>query len=177
MEINISTEYAALIGQLKAHKRPRLDYTRDQVKELVKLLPEQDQTEKDQSICLMAHVQSHSELISKELQTHLVLGENLQPSTIINIYWALQKHCIQFNARKGDRVPESLITILKQNLRHKDPEVYEWTLRLIDEVGNPARGLLPEIMKTKPGFLGSFNPHNRNSIEIIAMLLKRWGKA
>jgi len=93
---------------------------------------------------------------------------------VIYTLCATQKYIIQRRNFTGDKLPDYYLDAIRKLLKTKNPETKEWTLRTIDQMGAQGKKLANDILKVRPRFLSLLNKHNRNSHEIIEMLLKRW---
>lgn len=124
-------------------------------------------------LCILDHSQSHS----TELLPHFIrtLREIDDDELKIFTLSASVKHVIEAFFRKGNPLPEEFIQTLGTLIEtNKSPEVLEWLLRTIESCGGQSFKFKEVILKNRPGILSLLNKHNRNSIEIIDLLLRRW---
>jgi hypothetical protein len=85
-----------------------------------------------------------------------------------------RKHIIDARFQRGQRLDYEFLELLKKLLFHSNPEVVEWTLRLIESCGNQGVYFLKEFDKIKPPPWKWFNAHQRAVREIITLLERRW---
>lgn len=168
--------FKTVIEQLKADHRPMLTLDEEQLVSLSNdwrhALLSADTQALTQVLCILDHTLSLSELFND-----LILDSfrSIQaPETLIYVLSVSQKHVIDRCGRKGERVPHQFVMALKDLLNHDDPELLEWTLRTIDQLGQQSLLLKEDVLGRKPGILAIFNKHKNNSRMIIEMLEKRW---
>jgi len=89
-------------------------------------------------------------------------------------HFATQQRQEEARFQKGLRLEFEFLETLKPLLRHRDPEVVEWTLRLIEGCGPQGIYFLREFDTIKPPPWKWFNSHQRAVREIIALLERRW---
>lgn len=174
--MNIDQIFEKTINDLKQEKRPLHPFSPEDHQELKaywhEQLAQQNLKEINKVLCLLEHSQTYSsecdELFIRSLK------EIQDTQTLVFLLSASAKHIVTRSQRDGQRIAFAFIEALKELLSHQDPEVLEWVLRVIDQLGNQALILRPEIIKQKPSLLSVFNKHKKNSRMIIEMLEKRW---
>ncbi|WP_127717390.1 hypothetical protein [Halobacteriovorax sp. HLS] len=172
----VDQEFEKIILKLKNEQRPLIKYSPEEFAKIndhwTSLLEKRSYSELYKVFCILDNTQNYSDLFSENIyKTFLEVNE---PQTIIYNLSAASKHIISYNHKLGQRVPFDLITKLKELLTHKDPEVLEWTLRTIEQLGSQAIFLKDDIINARPGMLAIFDKHKKASKQIIEMLEKRW---
>jgi hypothetical protein len=111
-----------------------------------------------------------TEIIEKTL-------ENIEDSSIkIFSLGLLQKHCVAASKKLSERVPNSTLIVLKNLLEeNRDPEVLEWVLRTIEQMGSQSLFFKEQIQKKRPKFYELFNEHSRMNKKLIHYLEEQWG--
>jgi hypothetical protein len=103
-----------------------------------------------------------------------LLTAELAPRDLVFALTAARKHIVEARFQRGQRLPFEFLEALKRLLFHPEPEVVEWTLRLIEACGAQGVYFLREFGKIKPPPWKWFNAHQRAVREIIALLERRW---
>ena len=174
--MNLEKEFNSTIEKLKNNERPLLKYTSIQFEELnntwTNLLSNENYSELFKVFCLLDNTQNYSDIFSENIFKTFDLTSD--PQVIIYNLSAASKHIIAYNHQLGNRAPHDLVMKLKELLSHRDPEVLEWTLRTIEQLGSQALFLKDDIIKSRPGILAIFDKHKKASKQIIEMLEKRW---
>lgn len=174
--MDLNTEFEKVIEKLKKHERPLTKFTDEEFQQLnaiwTTLLEERKYEELPKLYCLLDNTQNFSNVFTQNIYQTFKLVQDSE--LIIFNLSAASKHIISFHHKKGERVPFELIEVLKGLLSHKDPEVLEWALRTIEQLGSQAIFLKDDIINSKPGILSLFDKHRKASKQIIEMLEKRW---
>lgn len=174
--MDIDKEFSAVIEKLKNNERPLLKYTQEQFEEInsiwTELLKDSNTDELIKVYCVLDNTQNYSNIFEKNIYD--VFNSSLSDQIFIYNLSASSKHIINYYHKKGERVPFTLLEELKKLLTHKNPEVLEWTLRTIEQLGSQAIFLKDDIINNKPGMLSLFDKHKKASKQIIEMLEKRW---
>ena len=178
--------YSQAIDDLKNFKRPQIKLGREEFIELYQIWQEKiqeldnpSQSEEalkalEKILCILDHTQKASsifdELIEKSFQ------KVNKPELIIYLLSVSQKHLIQKKFLEGNPIPKSFFKSLRHLLEtgQDHPEVLEWTLRTIEQLGNQSIKLREDILKIKPTWGALFNSNKKASKQIIEMLEKRW---
>lgn len=179
MDLDVEQFFQHIINELKRGNRPRL-----------KLSPEQFTTYKDYwSSALLEEpsqrkkklipllgildqaINSHPDIAALFIKT---IKEEQDPELLVYLLSGAAKHIIEDSHKKGDRVSFDFLQVLEGTLQHKDGEVLEWTLRCIEQLGSQSIFFKKQVLARKPGFLQSFNKHNKTARELTAYLEKRW---
>jgi tRNA uridine 5-carbamoylmethylation protein Kti12 len=174
--MDLDKEFQNVISKLKNNERPQLKYSKDEFSKLneewTKRINNEDFSQLFKLYCILDNTQNYSDIFCENIFKTFKLTSDSQ--TIIYNLSAASKHIIAYNHQLGNRVPHELVEQLKELLSHKDPEVLEWTLRTIEQLGSQAIFLKGDIIKAKPGILSIFDKHKKASKQIIEMLEKRW---
>ncbi len=178
--MDVEKTYEHIIEKLKEDKRPLLRLSSDEIQDLfnywMAVLKETEQVRHEnlmKILCILDHSQGLSDPLLPLFVATLKTVENTQ----IRIFTlsASIKHVIEPWFRKGDPLPDTYIDTLKFLIEtNKDPEVLEWLLRTVETCGGQSFKFKEVILKNRPGLLSLLNKHNRNSIELIDLMLKRW---
>lgn len=173
--MNLDALYDEIVTKLTQDQRPLVKLTSDDIKELKELWQnanESDTATVHKVLCILDNTWTFSsefdELIIKNL------SPTAHKQTIIFTLSAATKHIISFRQRNGDPVPPTFVDRLGELLAHKDPEVLEWTLRTMVELGRGGRRLKEKLIEYRPGLSAIFNVHKRNAQEIIDLILRTW---
>jgi hypothetical protein len=174
--MNLDQEFNAVIEKLRNDERPLLKYSEEQFSELnlhwSNLLEKKNYNELYKVFCILDNTQNYNDIFTENIYETFNRCKDSQ--TIIYNLSAASKHIIAYNQKKGNRAPHDFVIKLKELLSHKDPEVLEWTLRTIEQLGSQAIFLKDDIMNSRPGILAIFDKHKKASKQIIEMLEKRW---
>lgn len=175
-ELNINTLYENVLNELKLGKRPLLNLSNEELIHLAATwedLIEREETEKLFPIlCILDHSKSsHTNLHAPLIKT---LQESNHNDILVFTLSASLKIIIEECERQGKRIPFQFIKSLETPLNSTHPEVLEWSLRVVEALGNQSIILKELILQKKPGILSVFNQHKKNSRQIIEYLEKRW---
>ena len=178
--------YSQAIEDLKNFKRPQIKLGREEFIELYQIWQEKiqeldnpSQSEEalkalEKILCILDHTQKASSIFDE------LIEESFQkvnkPELIIYLLSVSQKHLIQKKFLEGNPIPKSFFKSLRHLLEtgQDNPEVLEWTLRTIEQLGNQSIKLREDILKIKPTWGALFNSNKKASKQIIEMLEKRW---
>jgi hypothetical protein len=169
--MDIETYYQRILNEIEAQCRGFVRFSPDELDELNALLtPQNDQLEK--VLCLV----EHSMVLHLKFEKNLLalLGSPLPGSLLIFTLTCARRHIVEARFQRGQRLTFDFLEALKKLLHHKNPEVVEWTLRLIEGCGNQGIYFRQEFDKIKPPPWKWFNAHQRAVREIIALLERRW---
>lgn len=174
--MNITELYQTIISDLKKDKRALVSIRASQTQELLSswekgLGPGQ----LNQLLCILDHMTTGSILFAPLIEQEL--EKESDHDTLIYLLGASQKHIIEAAAKTGSPPRGSFMTILKELLSSpasKDPEVFEWLLRTIEQTGMKSIFFKAEILKRRPRVGHIFNQHKRSCKEIIELLERRW---
>lgn len=180
--MNIENTYNDVLVSLKKEKRPLLKQNDDDFKELFLALGNSlNSIEMHESkemikkvLCILDHTTNHSPIFEGIL-CKILKSKDVPTDLKVYTLSTTQKFIIQRRNFMGEPLPSFYIDTLSDLLDVKDPELYEWTLRTIDEMGVQGKKLVHKILKTRPRFLQMLKKHNQNSHDIIEMLLVKWG--
>jgi hypothetical protein len=172
--MNIDSIHESIIKQLNSGARGSVFLSEDQLDELNHSLLKNTGEQLDKILCICAH----SAKFYPAFETNLItlLNSPLKTQTMIFVLHNARKHIVDSRFQRGLRLQFDFLESLKKLLYHSDPEIVEWTLRVIE--GCSAQGIyfLKEIIPLKPPFWKWYNRHHRASREIITMLERRWSK-
>ncbi|MFZ4715698.1 MAG: HEAT repeat domain-containing protein [Bacteriovoracaceae bacterium] len=175
--MDIKKTYADILQGLKLGGRGLVKLSNSETKELHQALKVAVETkspkELEEILCILSHDQNYSPEFTPDLIK--ILEQDFSKEILVYTLSALVRHDIQANQRQGERVKEETLKILQKLLDHTDPEVVEWVLRTIDEMGTQGMFYWKKLKEIKPHRLsGLVNKHKRNVVEIIEMLERRW---
>ena len=177
--MSIDELYTKTISDLKEGKRAKVELNfnlRHQILNNWKMALENKQKEEiEKCLCLL----EHSQILCGEFDElfYTTISENFGSPLDIYALAASWKHIIQRRQRSGERIPYKYIQIIEKKLSVEQPEIFEWVLRTVDQLGPQSIIVKKTVLSRKPGLLKVFNPHYRMSREIIDMLEKRWSQA
>ena len=174
--MNLETTYQKILTEIEQGHRGLQRFSQDELEEinsrLLESLKSSDFENTEKLLCLVEHTTS---LFGKFEETLLLaLNSSIPDNLIIFALNCARKHIIEARFQKGHRLEYPFLEALKKHLFSKNPEVVEWTLRLIEGCGNQGIYFLKEFDKIKPGPWKWFNSHQRAVREIITLLERRW---
>jgi len=170
--MNVEELYHTTINQLKQGKNPTHQFTTEEILVLNENLVNST-TEKHilKVLCLIDYTRTPQAVFEQSLIK--ILQTASAAEVIICALGVAQKHIIDIHSREGEKCPYEFMQCLRKFLSHENPEVLEWSLRMISLLGGQGLLLKDEIIKSRPSGL-IFNKHKKASKQIIDMLLKRW---
>ncbi|MFP5385941.1 MAG: hypothetical protein ACLGHN_07665 [Bacteriovoracia bacterium] len=172
--MKLESFYQKIISEINQGHRGLVRLNDDELEdlnsELVASLNSPEELEK--VLCVVEH--SSSLYIKFEKNILTVLNADIPDPLIIFALNCARKHIVEARFQKGMRLDFEFLETLKKLLHHSNPEVVEWTLRLIEGCGNQGIYFLKEFDKIKPPPWKWFNAHQRAVREIIALLERRW---
>ena len=183
--------YSKTIEDLKNFKRPMIQLSsadfleiRDLWKEGLQKLkdPSFKEEQKEQTLaflekifCLLDHTQKPSVLFDSLYEESFKIIK--KPELVIYLLSVSRKHLIEKKFLEGNPIPKSFIKSLEnllEDYENINPEVIEWTLRTIEQLGNQSLKLREAVLKIKPSWGSLFNQHKKASKPIIELFEKRW---
>jgi hypothetical protein len=168
--------HSEIIEKLQADQRPLVKLSDEQLSHLLQkwteFLSPQNLPELDKILCILDNTQTVTNIFDPLFEKTLAQITNAE--ILISTLAAAQKQIIGRQAREGESIPQAFIEALKPLLDNKDPELLEWCLRIIEQLGRQSLGLREDILKRKPGILAIFNKHKVASRQIIELLERRW---
>lgn len=168
--MNLLDTYKKILSEIEQGHRGLVRLSTDELEELNDLLGKQENLE--QVLCVVEH---SSSLFNKfENNILKVLNSPIADNLIIFALNCARKHIVEARFQRGQRLDFDFLETLKKLIHHKNPEVVEWTLRLIEGCGNQGIYFLKEFDKIKPPPWKWFNSHQRAVREIITLLERRW---
>ncbi|MCY4644011.1 MAG: hypothetical protein OXB88_05280 [Bacteriovoracales bacterium] len=176
--MDIEQSYEKALRTLKRGLRPRHPWGPKEFLFLAESLKEAltSQNEKliEQILCLLQGTERTPEIFEDLLCRLLALS---WPSSRIKIF-ALDtstKYIIQRRRKLSLPLPPLYLKTVGLLLENPNPELKEWALRVIDEMGKEGRPLASHILKNRPRFWQMGNKHHRHCHDIIEMLMTKWG--
>ena len=168
--MNIESTYQKILEELNKGHRGLVRISEEDEGELT------DYLDRRQNLLEVLCILEHSSAPSLRLGPSLIrlLNTPLDDSLLIFALNCSRRHVIEARFQRGMRLEYDFLETLKKLLLHKNPEVIEWTLRLIEGCGNQGIYFLKDFDKIKPPPWKWFNPHQRAIREIIALLENRW---
>jgi len=174
--MNIEAVFKQIIADLQANKRPQIKLSEDDLAHLAQAWEEVNNTKNwsdlFQILCILDNTVTLSSIFQKVILT--TLKECHDSETLVLVLGAARKHIIEESHKRSERIKIDFLNALKDLLQSKDPEVLEWTLRLIESLGSQAIFLKEDVIAAKPGFMAIFNEHKKAAKQIIELLEKKW---
>ncbi len=177
MPFDIESIYQETMGLLKEGKRPFIRLSDDELVELAQHWTELNRREAREEeylplLCLADHLsRSHRALNDPLVHT---LENRKEENLLVYSLTASFKIIIEECIRQNERIPFNFLSALKAPLAHDSWEVLEWSLRVVDQLGQQSIFLKQEVLSRKPGLLHKLNPKSKNIFELINMLERRW---
>ena len=168
--MNIETTYQKIIEELNKGHRGLVRLSDEDEVQLVGLLERKEKLL--EVLCILEHSSGPSLRFGPSLIS--LLNSPLEDSLVIFSLNCSRRHIVEARFQRGLRLEFDFLETLKKLLFHQNPEVVEWTLRLIEGCGNQGIYFSREFAKIKPPPWKWFNPHQRAIREIIALLENRW---
>lgn len=172
--IDIDQLFEQTIEQLQQGSRPRYPFSQEQQQFLVETCKQHrsDHEMLTKILCIVDHMQGDSPLWEE------LIIEFLKPQThdeiLIHIMGISHRQVINRAQRQGDRLSFDFIQAFNPLLDSQNPEVLEWVLRTIEQMGAQSILLKEKVLDKKPGLKRLFNQHLKNGYEIIELLERRW---
>lgn len=172
--MNFHETYQKILNEIAQGHRGLVRLNNDELNDLNNELPGSlnDPQKLEELLCIVEHSSSLYNKFEKNLLT--VLNADIPDSHIVFALNCARKHIIEARFQRGQRLEYDFLETLKKLLFHRNPEVVEWTLRLIEGCGNQGIYFLREFDKIKPAPWKWFNSHQRAVREIITLLERRW---
>jgi hypothetical protein len=168
--MNLEETYQTILKELDQGHRGLVKITEKDAEELNELLLQQKNL--NEVLCIIEHSSHPQPKFERNILN--LLNSNLADETLIFALNCARRHIVEARFQRGQRLEFSFLETLKKLIYHKNPEVVEWTLRLIEGCGNQGIYFLKEFDNIKPPPWKWFNPHQRAVREIIALLERRW---
>jgi len=168
--MNIEETYKKILSEIEQGHRGLVRLSNDELEELNDLLGRNETLL--QVLCIVEHSSSLHNKFEKNLLK--VMNSPIPDNLIIFALNCARKHIVEARFQRGQRLEFDFLETLKSLIHHKNPEVVEWTLRLIEGCGNQGIYFLKEFDKIKPPPWKWFNSHQRAVREIITLLERRW---
>jgi hypothetical protein len=172
--------YLKTLSELKAGKRPNLALNKDQLSLCVAFFKELNMRKApvEDFLPLLALL-DHSRKSHFDLQEPLIeaIETRTEPQLLTHCLSSSLKVIIAECEKKGERIPFNFLEALKTPLKNGDPEVIEWTLRVIEQTGHQSILLKNEVTALGKSRWTFFNEHKKNINALIDFLVKRWTPA
>lgn len=168
--MDINSTYQKIISEIGQGHRGLVRLSEDDVEQLNEMLLSENDLE--EVLCILEHASSPNLKFEKNLM-HLLNSSKPDQILIFGLNCA-RRHIVEARFARGLRLDFEFLETLKKLLFHKNPEVVEWTLRLIEGSGNQGIYFLRDFDKIKPPPWKWFNAHQRAVREIITLLERRW---
>ena len=173
--MDIQSVYKDILEDLKLGGRALRRLNSTELKELETHLNEEKDPERLKEIlCIVEHSASFHPPFEPILLK--LLHQESDPEILVFALNAARKHILASHQQQGKRVEFSFLEVLQKLLYSKSPEVVEWTLRTIEEMGAQGIFFKKDLNNIKPAPWKWFNEHQRSVREIIAMLEHRWSE-
>ena len=173
--------YQETIEKLKNGQRPQVKLTLELIDELKQVWEKtivlgSDQSKQLDTIKKLLCILDNSQNSSSEFNEQFIrtLKDIKDPQILIYTLSASQKHVIADGLKNGKMISQEFFLVLKSLLLNKNPEIKEWTLRTIETMGPLSLRFKKEVIAAKPGIFKFFNPHQKNSAQLIEYLEKEW---
>lgn len=170
--MNLDEKYHYILSEINKGHRGLVRLSDEELEKLNELLLASTFEELGKVLCIVEH--SSTPHLKFEANLLQVLNSSAPESVLIFALNCSRKHIVEARFQRGQRLDYHFLEALKKLLYHKNPEVIEWTLRLIEGCGNQGIYFLREFDKIKPPPWKWFNAHQRAVREIIALLEARW---
>lgn len=175
--INVQERYLEIISRLKAGKRAIFKATESEMacfhSELETAIKDQNANAIEELFCILSNTQQKDLRFEESLLVYLSKPESLSTDQIIMALSVVRKHIIEAKQINGMRQDIKLLQILEKLLYSPEPEVVEWSLRLIEEMGSQAAYFKRHFVKIMPGLI-TFNKHKKNIKELVFILDNRF---
>ncbi len=168
--MNFEETYQTILRELNQGHRGLVKLSEEDVEELNDLLFQQKNL--GQVLCIIEH-STHPQL-KFEKNILNIMNSTTSDENLIFALNCARRHIVEARFQRGLRLDYSFLETLKNLIYHKNPEVVEWTLRLIEGCGNQGVYFLKEFDNIKPPPWKWFNRHQRAVREIITLLERRW---
>lgn len=169
--MDLEQTYKKILSEIEQGHRGLVRLSPDDLEELNTLLLSAPEKLK-KTLCVV----QHSATPYNKFETNLleVLNTPISDPLVIFALNCARKHIVEARFQKGQRLEFNFLETLRKLLFHQNPEVVEWTLRLIEGCGNQGVYFLKDFDKIKPPPWKWFNAHQRAVREIITLLERRW---
>lgn len=168
--MDIKQTYQKIISEIAQGHRGLVRLSDDDVVELNEMLEKEKNLE--EVLCILEHSSQPNQKFEKNILK--VLNSKVSDHLLIFGLNCARRHIVEARFARGNRLEYDFLETLKKLLFHKNPEVVEWTLRLIEGSGNQGVYFLRDFDKIKPPPWKWFNAHQRAVREIITLLERRW---
>jgi hypothetical protein len=168
--MDVESTYQKILEEIRRGHRGLVRLSAADIEGLCRELKERRDLER--VLCIVEH--SATPTLKFESDLLSLLSAKLSSRELVFTLTAASKHIVEARFQRGQRLQFEFLEALKGLLFHPEPEVVEWTLRLIEACGNQGVYFLREFDKIKPPPWKWFNAHQRAVREIITLLERRW---
>lgn len=173
--------YRSIIDSLQAGGRGLVNLNSSQQKEIVDLWQELSRQDFEDTetfkklLCLLDHTSRPlvpmAELFAQDL---IKIKDN--PTLVLALGSALRQ-VIEASGALGRPLPGEFLISLKTLLQTRnDPEVFEWILRNLEELGPKSIIVKDEVLKRRPGLSRFWSRRQRHCFGLIQLLTHRWSR-
>lgn len=177
--------YQNVISRLSDSSRARVELTEQNLEKIIEEYEDKIKSSIDienKKLLLKKYffILSHANLTSQKTHQSLlnafefIKEKKLDTDYFIFLLSAIRRQFIDHQSRTGDKIPMDLIAHLKSLLTNKNPEILEWTLRTIENLGPQSLFFEKEILKLKPSLTKILNVHQRNSFMLVDLIKDNW---
>lgn len=168
--MDIKSTYQKIISEIAKGHRGLVRLSEDDIEQLNVSL--ENGNDLEEVLCILEHSSQPNQKFEKNILK--LLNSPVKDNILIFALNCARRHIVEARFTKGQRLDFDFLESLKKLLFHKNPEVVEWTLRLIEGSGNQGIYFLRDFDKIKPPPWKWFNAHQRAVREIITLLERRW---
>jgi hypothetical protein len=134
-----------------------------------------DQQRLRELLCVLDHTERAVHGMDRLLIRDLVKIE--QNDLLVLTLGVALKQVIDAAVVNGGPVSGEYVLALKELLlKNPTPEVFEWILRNLEELGPRSILVKEEVRRLRPGFSRLWNTHQRHCVELIDHLEARWSR-
>lgn len=182
MDLEVDKTFKNIVDELKRGNRPRLKLTPQQISLYTDYWRDaltREEAQKKELLTPLLGILDHAINSDQELSQLFVqsLKDINDPELLVYLLSGASKHIIEERHKRGERVDHDFLSALEHTLTNKHPEVLEWTLRCIEQLGSQSIFFKKQVIANKPGFFKRFNKHHQAAYELIGYLEKRWSPA
>ncbi len=183
----INKIYTETIGLLKSNSRALPKYSEETIQKIIeefnsisfeKLNDLKFDEKFNKLFCILTNTQTTSDkfhaLLVKSFR--LIMERKKSSKLLILFLGAVSKQVVDHSIKNGEKISSEFIQILKELLSSRDPEILEWSLRLIESLKSQSSAFKTEVLNLKPSLLKLFNKHQQNAFMIIDEINKEWDR-
>lgn len=172
--MDIEKRYQDIIDALKKGHRYLEPINKEHLATLSEAIHNTEDDEQLKKIfCILDNTQSNCREMAEPLISFLK-KDSVSVDLKVYALEATRKHIIDGHFKNGRRLPGEYLMALKGLLKQKDPELLEWTLRVIDECGSQSIFFREDVKNIRPSFFKIYNKHYRAILQLCEYLERRW---